>query len=114
MRNLTTSSGGSPQKILDLASVCALAGSTCPGRGPPRRGAGADTAGWAVAAGAAVETCKRATGAGATAGGGGALWARIPLATLVPSVPHTGQATAHDMRPLTGSTSKAYRWPHPH
>src|SRR5580692_1969946 len=51
-------------------------------------------------------------------GGGGAeegkLCAIISFAAAVPSAPQMGQAMVEGMRPLTGSTSKAYFWPQTH
>jgi hypothetical protein len=38
----------------------------------------------------------------------------ISLAAAVPSAPQTGQFTGCGIRPLTGSTSKAYFWPQAH
>ena len=53
----------------------------------------------------------------ATGGGGGGVpraCAIASLAAAVPSAPQTGQATVVAIRPFTGSTSKAYFWPHAH
>src|SRR5207249_11551835 len=116
---LMTSVGASPQEIFALASCSAWVRSTCPGSLTPTRAAAGRGGGGEIAGaieGGAVAGCRRLPPASAAAkvAFAGTLAAMTESAADVPSAPHTGQATGPGMRPLTGSTSNAYRWPHPH
>jgi len=84
-----------------------------------RTGAGAGTLaacigiGGGCAAGA-EGTISSKTPAGAIRGCTGIIWDKYWFAKAVPSAPQLGHATGEGIRPLMGSTSKAYRCPQLH